>query len=165
MTRHEGEPGQEGEPGKGQTGGKGGNGGNGGQGIPGPRGLPGKRGRSSKLFKNLVIIWIIAFSILVGWNAVQTRDSVSQNKNTINDLKKTKASVLQLQATNCGLVSFLIDAEKTRFALSKVDTGAKKKIDLQVVYGYHSLIKTFHAIGAVCKLPSEPGFKFNKGAG
>lgn len=126
-------------------------------GMRGPQGPPGKRGRSSKLFKNLLIIWMVVFSLLVGWQ-------ISKNGNNIKEINKDKASISQLQQTNCAFKKFLLDAENGRYALYKIDKNpVRKEVDFKAAKRYKSFADSFQALGSNCKLPIESKLKLIKG--
>jgi hypothetical protein len=59
-------------------------------GTPGARGAQGKEPKTAKFFRTALTIWIIIFSVAVGWQ-------VAQNRNRINDLRRTETALCNLR--------------------------------------------------------------------
>lgn len=108
----------------------------------------------NKWMRWLLIAWIVVFSLAVGYaihqnrnNTNEARKLVRENSRRIQDIRETKAGVKALQATNCGLVRFLLTARKTRY---ETYLKTHSSSDLRAVKGYELLVEPFignhHAI-------------------
>lgn len=69
--------------------------------------------------------------------------AIRDNRNAINQISQQKASIKQLQRTNCGLREFLISAKQARIRLYRIDHGRKRRIDRQALRGYKSILRNF----------------------
>jgi hypothetical protein len=101
----------------------------------------------------VLALWILVFSLVVGWQ-------VDSNRASIHELKHAKASVRQLQKTNCGLKRFLFKAADTRYASARVFKREHNRLayqtNLQAAKGYVVLAKRFSAVG-VCPIHRTNG--------
>lgn len=94
-------------------------------------------------------VWIALFSVVVIW-------IVGSNRHQISQLREAKASVVQLEKTNCGLKKFLLNARNARLKTSYNEEGKQKKNDTDAAAGYQKLADGFTAVGEGCKLPPLP---------
>jgi hypothetical protein len=101
----------------------------------------------------VLALWILIFTVVVGWQ-------VDSNRASIHELKHAKASVQQLQKTNCGLKRFLFRAADTRYASARVFKREHNRLayqtNLQAARGYVVLAKRFSAVG-VCPIHRTAG--------
>jgi hypothetical protein len=155
QTGHPGQPGREGRTGDtGLTGETGDTGGQGEQGVPGPRGEKGitiEREAIHPWRWRALIVWIIAFSIIVGWQ-------VRENRGQISDLESQRVSLSDLQLTNCGLKKFLLQARLARInaAVNAPLSSEARRNNIEAARGYDRLVRTFipRATGD-CEIPAE----------
>lgn len=92
----------------------------------------------------LIQVWIIVFTIVV---AILIGDNHTQIKNVIVN----KASIIQLQQTNCRLKAFLVQAEISRLQLVKHESGTIKQLDLKAAISYYKLATAFDSsVGKYC---------------
>lgn len=90
-----------------------------------------------------IAVWILIFTVLVFI-------AIRQNRSAISQINHDKASIIQLERTNCALKSFLLQAEKARLKTAHDDkTPAQKQADLAAAAGYHRLARLFPLDG--CK--------------
>lgn len=82
-------------------------------------------------------LWILVFTGI-------TFVLIRQNREAVHDVKVTKASVLQLQRTNCALRGFLLAAGQARVRSAKNDvTLRQRESDLRAAASYARLAHTF----------------------
>lgn len=96
-----------------------------------------------------ITVWIIIFTVTIFWGIRQLRSDVSQ-------LRQDKASIIQLEHTNCGLRDFLSTARQARLQAAKHETNPQaKQEDFRAARGYERLFHNFTVDGC-------PAFGFTK---
>jgi hypothetical protein len=165
--------GKGGEGGKGGAGtpeGPGGGGGGGGEGAAGEdtnRGPRGFRGEGQPpWFRRALIAWMVVFSVAVIWAissgrhtalqnhkiANQSRRIAVANRNAIIGIRKNRATIGQLESTNCALKKFLLRARQARLRTAARSKGAERRIALRTARGYFVLAQSYVAVGPRCKI-------------
>lgn len=103
--------------------------------------------------------WIIIFTALAFIAIRSGRENSSDINRTVIVLKRSnaqlrqsKASIVQLQRTNCGLKQFLLAARAARLRAARIENGAQKASDFEAAKGYKRLASTFTGVGVNCKL-------------
>jgi hypothetical protein len=162
--------GEGGEGGQGEPQGPGGGGGGGGEGAAGAvenRGPRGFRGEGQPpLFRRILIAWMILFSIAVCWAIISGRNTAAQNRKiavqskqiaianreAINGIRRNRATIGQLQSTNCALKKFLLRAREARLRTASHSSGAERRIALRTARGYFVLAQSYVAVGPHCKI-------------
>lgn len=100
-------------------------------------------------------LWIIIFTIAVGYSIRDNRGLIKSNRNLIKTTRDQAASVHALQQTNCGLAKFLLIARKARWQTYK---RSHRGLDIQAVVGYEKLVEPFlndkHSVDS-CPIPKR----------
>ena len=92
----------------------------------------------------LLAVWIVAFTILAFI-------SIRANREQVHDLQETKASVHQLENTNCALRKFLATAAEARQSAAEKDKDPiQRATDLRAAVQYRVLAEKFDG-KASCK--------------
>lgn len=95
--------------------------------------------------KVVVRRWEIAVAFLINVAAIVVvtvllTHQINVNDIALNELQKDKASITQLERTDCKLRSFMISAARSRRRTAALDTDPKKKkIDEQATKSYQLL--------------------------
>lgn len=119
----------------------------------------GERRKGHRMTSRLLVIWIVVFSIAVGYAVQENRDTtnettrlVKENAKRISDINRNKAALKSLKKTNCGLELFLLTARKARF-----DSYVRfhDSADLEAVRGYEHLIAPFKNSTGNCPIPHK----------
>lgn len=101
----------------------------------------------------LLSIWIIIFTILVFWG-------LRTNRQAVHRLKQDKASIIQLERTNCGLRKTLTTARAARVSASEQDKSQRRKrTDLAAIKGYDEVLKFFPLDNCTTLIPSPSSRK------
>jgi hypothetical protein len=119
--------------------------------------------KRKRMFRRLMIAWIILFSAAVCYSIITTRNTTNESKNLIQqndkrikEIRQSKAAVTALQHTNCGLLKFLLTARKARWDSYE---KSRNKADLRAVEGYETLAHPFLSDGdgatGECPLPKK----------
>lgn len=126
----------------------------------GERGKPGRMPGGVFLAFVMVTLAFVAMGIVLGRDYQKSNDLNKANQEAIVELQQTKASIHQLQKSNCTLRKFLATARIARYNAFKNETGIKAEIDKSALESYTQLIVALDG-KSYCPLPKElliPGF-------
>lgn len=97
----------------------------------------------SQRWAKLVGIAFAANVVAVVIVAVVLTNQATTNRSLIHDLGRDKASIAQLQSTNCKLRRFALAAARARAVAATHDPSpAERKADLQAAKEYHDLAQS-----------------------
>lgn len=112
----------------------------------------------------MLALWIVVFTIVSLVYANSSRHTArsadktsSQTQALVVDLNRTKATVAQLQKTNCSLKIFLLTARKSRYDAYAHELKESPKVaagDLAAARNYTQLADQFK-VGGECIIPPK----------
>jgi hypothetical protein len=73
--------------------------------------------------------------------AILLTNAINNNHNALKELKHQKASVIQLETTNCRLRTFMREAASARMQLAQTESRKQARIDNNTAAQYLQLVK------------------------